>query len=69
VITGLSLDSSDYSAVVEAQIRDDLTLPVDSRASVTSSTLSNPYLSISPGRSTLSVGADGEIGTRPARRK
>jgi phospholipid/cholesterol/gamma-HCH transport system substrate-binding protein len=69
VITGLSLDSSDYGAVVEAQIRDDLTLPVDSRASVTSSTLSNPYLSISPGRSTLSVGANGEIGTRPARRK
>jgi hypothetical protein len=55
--------------VVEAQIRDDLTLPVDSRASVTSSTLSNPYLSISPGRSTLSVVADGEIGTRPVRRK
>ena len=68
-VTGLSLDTIDYSAVVEAQIRDDLTLPVDSRADIASSTLSNPYLSISPGHAGEKVRPDGEIGTRPARRK
>jgi len=68
-ITGLWLDKSDYSAVIETQIRDDLTLPVDSGASITSSTLSNPYLSISPGHASERVRPDGEIGTRPARRK
>ena len=68
-VTGLSLDKSDYSALIEAQIRDDLTLPVGSRADITSSTLSNPYLSISPGHAAQKVPPDGELGTRPARRR
>src|SRR4051812_28139092 len=49
-VTALWLDRADYSAVVETLIRDDLALPVDSRASITTSTLGNPYLSLSPGR-------------------
>ena len=66
-VTALWLDKADYSAVVEAQIRDDLSLPVDSRASITNSTLGNPYLSISPGRAEEKARPDGEIGT--SRRK
>jgi len=67
-VTDLWLDKSDYSAVVEGQIRDDLALPIDSRGSISSSTLSNPYLSIAPGHAAQKVRPDGEIGTRPARR-
>ncbi len=68
-ITALWLDKGDYSAVVETQIRDDLTLPVDSRGAVATSTLSNPYLSISPGRASEKVAPDGEIGAKAAPRK
>jgi phospholipid/cholesterol/gamma-HCH transport system substrate-binding protein len=68
-ITNLWLDKSDYSAVIEAQIRDDLALPVDSGASIATSTLSNPYLSISPGHSPEKARPEGEIGARPARRR
>lgn len=68
-ITRLWLDKSDYSAVVEAAIRDDLTLPADSRASIATSTLSNPYLSITPGHAVEKARPDSEIGTRPQRRK
>ena len=68
-ITSLSLDKGNYTAVVETQIRDDLTLPVDSRASVVTSTLSNPYLSIAPGNAVQKASPNGEIGERPARRQ
>jgi len=68
-ITDLRLDTSNYSAVITATIRDDLALPVDSRASVATSTLSNPYLSIAPGNAAQKAQPDGEIGERPARRK
>ena len=68
-ITSLSLDKSNYTAVVEAQIRDDLTLPVDSRASVTTSTLSNPYLSIAPGNAAQKASPNSEIGEKPTRRQ
>ena len=68
-ITDLWLDKKDFSAVVKANIRDDLTLPVDSRASVATSTLSNPYLSIAPGNAAKTVGPDGEIGAGPSRRR
>ena len=63
------LGGTDYSAVVETDIRDDLALPVDSRASISTSTLSNPYLTISPGRASDMVRPDGEIGAKSARRK
>lgn len=62
-VTALWLDKADYSAVVETQIRDDLSLPVDSRASITTSTLGNPYLSIAPGRAEEKARPDAEIGT------
>ena len=68
-ITDLWLDKNDFSAVIKANIRDDLALPVDSRASVTTSTLSNPYLSIAPGNAAQKAQPDSEIGQRPARRK
>ena len=67
-VRSLRLDKADYSAVIETDIRDDLALPVDSRASITTSTLGNPYLSISPGRAAEKVRPDGEIGAKPARR-
>jgi phospholipid/cholesterol/gamma-HCH transport system substrate-binding protein len=66
-ITDLWLDKSNFSAVITATIRDDLTLPVDSRASVATSTLSNPYLSIAPGNAAQKARPDSEIGE--ARRK
>ena len=68
-VRALWLDKTDYSAVIETDIRDDLALPVDSRASISTSTLSNPYLSISPGRASDMVRPDGEIGAKAARRK
>jgi phospholipid/cholesterol/gamma-HCH transport system substrate-binding protein len=61
-VTDLWLDKSDFSAVIKADIRDDLSLPLDSRASVATSTLSNPYLSIAPGNAAKTVGPGGEIG-------
>ena len=67
-VRSLRLDKADYSAVIETDIRDDLALPVDSRASITTSTLGNPYLSISPGRAAEKVRPDCEIGAKPARR-
>ena len=68
-VTALSLDKSNYSAVVETMIRDDLTLPADSGASIATSTLSNPYLSISPGHAAQMARPDGEIGLKPGRRQ
>jgi phospholipid/cholesterol/gamma-HCH transport system substrate-binding protein len=68
-ITGLWLDKSDFTAVIQANIRDDLSLPVDSRAAVTTSTLSNPYLSIAPGNAAQKALPGGEIGERPSRHK
>jgi len=65
----LWLDKGDYSAVVQTLIRDDLALPVDSRASITTSTLGNPYLSLSPGRASEKARPDSEIGARRARRR
>jgi len=66
-VTALSLDKGNYNAVVETLIRDDLTIPVDSGASIATSTLSNPYLSISPGHAAEMARPDGEIGAKRAR--
>jgi phospholipid/cholesterol/gamma-HCH transport system substrate-binding protein len=60
-ITGLSLDQRDYKAVIETKLRDDLALPVDSRATVASSTLGGPYLSVTPGHSAKTVPQGGEL--------
>jgi phospholipid/cholesterol/gamma-HCH transport system substrate-binding protein len=60
-ITGLSLDQHGYKAVIETKLRDDLALPVDSRAAVASSTLGGPYLSITPGHAAQTVPQGGEL--------
>src|SRR5947207_13593538 len=60
-ITGLSLDQHGYKAVIEIKLRDDLALPVDSRAAVASSTLGGPYLSVTPGHSAQTVPQGGEL--------
>jgi phospholipid/cholesterol/gamma-HCH transport system substrate-binding protein len=65
-VTALSLDKGNYNAVVETLIRDDLTIPVDSGASIATSTLSNPYLSISPGHAAEMARPDSEIGAKRA---
>jgi phospholipid/cholesterol/gamma-HCH transport system substrate-binding protein len=65
-VTALSLDKGNYNAVVETLIRDDLTIPLDSGASIATSTLSNPYLSISPGHAAEMARPDGEIGAKRA---
>jgi phospholipid/cholesterol/gamma-HCH transport system substrate-binding protein len=68
-VTALWLDKSNYSAVVETMIRDDLALPADSGASIATSTLSSPYLSVSPGHAAKKALPDGEIGAKPGRRQ
>ena len=60
-ITRLSLDQQGYKAVIEVKLRDDLALPVDSRAAVATSTLGGPYLSITPGHAAQSVPQGGEL--------
>ncbi|HET7084533.1 MAG TPA: MlaD family protein [Rhizomicrobium sp.] len=60
-ITGLSLDQKGYKAVIEVKLRDDLALPVDSRAAVASSTLGGPYLAITPGHAAQNVPQGGEL--------
>lgn len=45
-ITGVTLEQPSYRALVEVQIRDDLLLPADSRASVSSSPISGVYLAL-----------------------
>lgn len=64
-VTGLTLESMSYRAVVEIRIRDDLALPADSTAAVSSSALGGIYLALVPGRSTITLGEGAMIG-RPA---
>jgi phospholipid/cholesterol/gamma-HCH transport system substrate-binding protein len=65
-VSNLRLDPADYSAVVEVTVRDDLVLPVDSMAAISSSALGDPFLSITPGHADAKLQAGGELG-RPAR--
>jgi phospholipid/cholesterol/gamma-HCH transport system substrate-binding protein len=60
-VTGLALDLKDYNAIVEIRIRDDLSLPVDSRAVVSFSPLGDIFLSLTPGHAARSVPPDGEL--------
>ena len=64
-VLGLSLDPDDYSAVVSVSVRDDLSLPVDSTAGISSSVLGDQFVSISPGHAEKKVQAGGELGRRP----
>lgn len=67
-VTGLTLEPISYRAVVEIRIRDDLSLPVDSRAAVSSSALGGLYLALVPGHSAAAIAEGATIGRAPARR-
>ena len=67
-VTGLTLEPTSYRAVAEIRIRDDLSLPADSRAAVSSSALGGLYLALVPGRSAAAIAEGATIGQPPARR-
>ena len=61
-VIGLELDQKSYRAIVEIKVRDDLQLPVDSRASVTPSALGEIYLTLTPGHAVRKVPEGGVLG-------
>lgn len=61
-VTGLTLEQPSYRAIVEVRIRDDLFLPQDSAANVSSSALGDVYLSLNPGRAPRSLSPGGLLG-------
>ena len=61
-VTGLNLEQPSYRAIIGISIRDDLFLPTDSAAAVSSSPLGDVYLSLNPGHAAQTVPADGTIG-------
>ncbi len=63
-VLSLDLDPKDYSALLRVRVRDDLSLPVDSTASVSGAVLGEQFVSISPGRAEKSVQPGGELGMR-----
>lgn len=56
-VTAIDLDTKTYRPIVHFEIRDDIHLPVDSAAWVTSGVMGTPYLTIKPGRSTVMLAA------------
>ena len=67
-VSGLSLDPTTYSPKVTVTIRDDLSLPVDSTATVASTFMGETYLVITPGhrnRIVLPGGAFGPVRPEP----
>jgi len=67
-VLGLRLDPTDYSAVLDVRVRDDLALPVDSMAGISGSALGEQFVSISPGHAEAKVPPGGELGKRRAKR-
>ena len=67
-VTGLTLEPTSYRAVVEIRVRDDLSLPADSTAAVSSSALGGLYLALVPGHSAVPIAEGAVIGLPPARR-
>ena len=67
-VSGLSLDPKDYSAVVEINLRDDLALPADSTATVSTTALGDVYLVINPGHAARKVPPGGTL-MQPGRRR
>lgn len=61
-ISGLYLDPKTYGASVQVRMRDDLSLPVDSTAAVSSSVMGDTYLSIAVGHAARSVPPGGTFG-------
>ena len=66
-VSRLSLDPVNYSAIVEISVRDDLSLPVDSTAAVSSTVLGEVYLVIAPGHSARTAGPGAILGRLPAK--
>ena len=66
-VTSLWLDPADYNAVMAIQVRDDLALPADSMAAVSSSVFGDQYLSITPGHAEKKLAPGGELSARGAR--
>jgi phospholipid/cholesterol/gamma-HCH transport system substrate-binding protein len=66
-VSSLSLDPVNYSAIVEISVRDDLSLPVDSTATVSSTVLGEAYLAIAPGHATRTAGPGAVLGQPPAK--
>lgn len=60
-VTGLSLQQPGYRAIAEISIRDDLFLPVDTSASVSSPALGDVYLTLRPGRASQKIPVGGVI--------
>ena len=61
-VTGLTLEPTSYRAVVEIRVRDDLFLPADSTAAVSSSSLGGLYLALVPGHSAVPIAEGAVIG-------
>ncbi|HUE65231.1 MAG TPA: MlaD family protein [Rhizomicrobium sp.] len=67
-ISHLSLDRKDFSAIVQFDMRDDLLLPADSTAAITSTPLGDVYLVINPGHAVRKVSPGGVLMQPGARR-
>lgn len=61
-VLSLDLDTKDYSALLNVRVRDDLSLPVDSTASVSGVVLGEQFVSINPGRAEKKLQPGGELG-------
>lgn len=61
-VLSLDLDPKDYSALLNVRVRDDLSLPVDSTASVSGVVLGEQFVSINPGRAEKKLQPGGELG-------
>ena len=68
-VAGLWLNQPDYTATVQVRVRDDLALPVDSLAGVSSSALGDQFLAITPGHAVRTVPPDGELVTAKGSRR
>lgn len=70
-VSALDIDPRTYTAVVTIRIRDDLSLPEDSRAAVASTLMNDTYLAITPGHARRVLAPGGEfplsVPTRPGR--
>jgi phospholipid/cholesterol/gamma-HCH transport system substrate-binding protein len=68
-VLNLKLDPTDYSAVLDVRVRDDLSLPVDSSAGIAASVFGEQFVSITPGHAEKKIQPGGELGIRAHRRR
>lgn len=60
-ITNLSLEPRTYHVQMRMEIRNGVSIPVDSHISISGGTMSSPYLSINPGRDKLAIPPGGTL--------